>query len=531
MEDKPPGSTGETSPEADEELASLLDRAEALSPESADDVAVWHETIDGLRTHPSLLDQVGVAGFRAARLLARSGDPNDLPAVAALAGRANDDGVEGAGPIHAEAVDKLHLFQNRPQPYGTVMVEHQGEIVQPTVDPRTTDEQRLALGLPTLGEMQQRMAEASRRLAVDRAATGALPPGQRFARVWTDPGPADLRARLAAEGASAWADGDVLTFVAESDGPVTVTPVFPIETWSVGDGLQVLQVLVERLDEAIITYTFTPVADPGLGLSARSFRRGSHDGRFRGPSAPEELPSNDPIVGTTFDHAVESPALGLPRTVTVYRPPGHQPGDDVPVVYATDGNMFAPYARRLDAAIEAGICPPVVVVAAHAAPMNPVEGNIRALEYLQGFDDARFVAHQRFFTVELVAWAETELGAATDPAMRGIFGCSDGAGHALTTSLLNPRAYANTFAYSTGMPPDPDVLAALAGEEGWGAGTHPTVHLCAGTLEGGFHQATAAWAGYLHLQGAPHHFTERVAGHDLIQWAEELPRALARAWG
>ncbi|MEM9562859.1 MAG: alpha/beta hydrolase-fold protein [Actinomycetota bacterium] len=542
MDDNPPGSTEDgrdTPPEASREppqavaaeITSLLDRAEALSPESPDGGVAWHEAVDALRTHRSLLDQVAVTGYRAARLLARSGDPNDLPAVAALAGRANDDGVAEAGPIHAEAVDKLHLFQNRPQPYGTVMVEHQGEIVQPPVDPRTTDEQRSALGLPSLVEMQRRMVDASRRLAGERAATGSLPPGQRFARVWTDPEPVELRARLAAEGASAWADGDVLTFVAESDGPVTVTPVFPIETWSVGDGLQVLQVLVERLDEAIITYTFTPVADPGLGLTPRSFRRGSHDGRFRGRSAPVELPSNDPLVGTTFDHAVESPALGVPRTVTVYRPPDHRAGDDVPVLYATDGNMFAPYARRLDAAIEAGTCPPVVVVAAHAAPMNPIEGNIRALEYLQGFDDARFVAHQRFFTVELVAWAETELGVATDPARRGIFGCSDGAGHALTTSLLNPRAYANTFAYSTGMPPDPDVLAALAGDGGWGADTHPTVHLCAGTLEGGFHQATAAWAGYLHLQGAPHHFTERVAGHDLIQWAEELPRALARAWG
>jgi enterochelin esterase-like enzyme len=65
----------------------------------------------------------------------------------------------------------------------------------------------------------------------------------------------------------------------------------------------------------------------------------------------------------------------------------------------------------------------------------------------------------------------------------------------------------------------------------WSADTHPVVHLCAGTLEGAFHQATEAWAGFLHHQGAPHHFTERVAGHDLIQWCEELPNALQRAWG
>jgi enterochelin esterase-like enzyme len=185
--------------------------------------------------------------------------------------------------------------------------------------------------------------------------------------------------------------------------------------------------------------------------------------------------------------------------------------------------MFAPYARRLDAAIEAGLCPPVIVVAAHSAPMDHISGNIRALEYLTGFDQHRFDAHQRFFIVELAAWAETELGVTADPARRGIFGCSDGGGHALATAMLHPTKFGHCFAYSTGMPPDPSTR--------WDPATHPTVHLCAGTLEAGFHQATEAWAGFLHLQGAECHFTERVAGHDLIQWAEELPRAIARAWG
>jgi enterochelin esterase-like enzyme len=59
---------------------------------------------------------------------------------------------------------------------------------------------------------------------------------------------------------------------------------------------------------------------------------------------------------------------------------------------------------------------------------------------------------------------------------------------------------------------------------------HPFMHLCAGTLEGPFHQATEAWAGYLMLSKARYHFTERVAGHDLVQWAEELPNAIRRAW-
>jgi len=252
------------------------------------------------------------------------------------------------------------------------------------------------------------------------------------------------------------------------------------------------------------------------------FSRGSHDGRFRGVDAPLELESNDPLVGSSFEHAVESDALGEPRSVTVYRPSGHQPGDATPVLYATDGNMFAPYARRLDAAIEAGTCPPVVVVAAHAAAFDPIEGNLRAAEYLPGFDDRRFDAHQRFFVDELATWAQGELGVPTEPTERGVFGCSDGGGHALMVARLHHDRFAHVFAYSTGMPPEPSAP--------WDVSSYPFVHLCAGTLEGPFHQATEAWAGYLHAVGAGYHFTERVAGHDLVQWAEELPRAIARAF-
>ena len=93
----------------------------------------------------------------------------------------------------------------------------------------------------------------------------------------------------------------------------------------------------------------------------------------------------------------------------------------------------------------------------------------------------------------------------------------------MSSALLNPTKFGHVFAFSTGTPPEPVVP--------WDVGQGPFVHLCAGTLEPGFHQATSAWAGYLGMMEAPHHFTERVAGHDLIQWAEELPRALARAWG
>ena len=497
------------------DLASLLAQAE-----TADEVTRMGLVVQ-VRDHPHLAQATGAEALQAGILLADSGAVTDLPHAAALGRIAHEAGIDGAGALYATCTDKLALYSGQPQPYGTVMVEHQGDVVQPPVDPTTSDEERLALGLQPLRLLRQKAEEATRELARSRAAEpGRLPPGQPFCRVWADPDPAELRARMEAEGTTAWADGDVITFVTESSVPVAVTPVFQLPSWDAGDGLQVLSMRVARLDEAVITYTFTPLAGPAAGLN---FSRGSHDGRFRGPDAPPELPSNDPLIGSSFDHGVESAALADNRRVTVYRPPDHTKGEDLPVVYATDGNMFAPYARRLDAAIEAGTCPRVVVVAAHAAPADNIRGNQRALEYLMGFDDRRFDAHQRFFVDELATWAEDELGVPTDRDRRAVFGCSDGGGHALGTGLLHPQRFGHVFAYSTGTPPELSM--------GWSAETHPMVHLCAGTLEGAFHQATSAWAGYLHQIDAPHHFTERVAGHDLIQWCEELPATIARAWG
>ena len=101
----------------------------------------------------------------------------------------------------------------------------------------------------------------------------------------------------------------ILTFVTESVVPVAVTPVFQMPSRDAGDGLQVLSVRVERLHEAVITYMFMALD----GTESLDLRRGSHDGRFRGAAAPPELPSNDPLAGSTFDHAVQFAALGEPR--------------------------------------------------------------------------------------------------------------------------------------------------------------------------------------------------------------------------
>lgn len=371
--------------------------------------------------------------------------------------------------------------------------------------------------------MQRQLLDAAR----SAAAQPGLPDGQRYCTVWHDPTPDHIESKLAAFPDGAWADGDDLTFACRSDtpyglapGPVFVHPMFRLDNTD----LWVLQVRVERLAELVAGYGFWEL-DETWNLAGG--QRGSVDFRFRGADAPAELAStpDDELAGEVADHEVPTQWLGGPRTVTTYLPPnGAAP---LRVVYATDGAGVAPFLRRLDAAITAGSVPPCAVVAAHAAPMTPVAtmpgASHRTLEYFPAVDPARFDAHQHFFVDELAAWAQATLGVSSERADKAIFGYSDGGAHAMATAMLHPGAYAHAIAYSSGWAPEPTTK--------WDADAAPFVHLCAGTLEGGFYMATQAWAAWLHFADAPHSFTERVCGHDLIQWIEELPRALERAWG
>jgi enterochelin esterase-like enzyme len=287
------------------------------------------------------------------------------------------------------------------------------------------------------------------------------------------------------------------------------------------DGLWVLQVRVQRLAEAVLSYAVWPLDGDGRPAFTR---RPEPDGRFRGAAAPPPPPTNDPVLGRLEDHLVDSAALGGRRAVTVYLPPNHDAAaGPYPVVYATDGQFFAPYARRVDAAIAAGRVRPLVVVAAHAASFDPAQGgNLRALEYLLGFDARRYAAHERFFVEELSAWAEARFGVAADREARAVFGCSDGGGHALTTGVFHAGRFGHVLAYSAGTPP--------VGSEHWESTAPPRIQLCAGTLEPAFYGATAAWSLYLSRLGVAHEFTEAVSGHELLQWVEELPASLARAF-
>lgn len=490
-------------------ITELLDRLDAGDPLDTSGL------IADLRAHPSYGDLAGDDAARAARHLLESGGMRELQPAAELAWKAHNSGGAGAGRIFATCIDRIGYLSGRAQRFGTLTMEHQGDLHLAPIDGSATDEMRAELGLGSLAELQAEVVTANQDRARERAATPGLPTNLPFARVWRDPTEAELRARWAAEGEPCWLDGDELTFVCDKPfAGALVGSLFEIPMWRVGELLH-LSVRVQRADEVVLTYGFWPLDAEGRPAFAR---RPDPDGRFRGPNAREAAPTNESMKGMLEDDFVHSSSMQEDRRVTIYRPPGHTSDERLPVVYATDGQFFAPYARRLDAAIEAGIAPRCVVVASHAG-----SGTNRTGEYFPGYEPLRFDRHQRFFVDELRRWAEENLGVSDERDERAVFGCSDGGAHALAVGLTHYPRFGHVIAYSSGMPPQ--------GNERWPEGEAPYVQLCAGILEGQFFMSTSAWAYFLELSKVERHWTERVCGHELLQWIEEFPSAVGRAFG
>lgn len=171
---------------------------------------------------------------------------------------------------------------------------------------------------------------------------------------------------------------------------------------------------------------------------------------WRGIAVAQSRPGWLKIQGDTSIVTVESPALGEPRRLTLYKPPGWTPDQGYPVVYAADGQYLNPYLFDLGRMITAGEVPPIVVVGLWSA-----EGRggllTRSDEYLPGYGDARRHANfKRYFLDEVVPFAAARLGASDRRDDRMLFGYSDGATWALDTGLRNPDRFGTVCTLSIG---------------------------------------------------------------------------------
>lgn len=326
---------------------------------------------------------------------------------------------------------------------------------------------------------------------------------------------ADLQARSD----DLWSEGETLYIVKEvqADGlfmsggiSTLLRPVLESELFAVA-------IHVDDLEKAAFTYLFIPIvgrslSDP-LGEAAQ----------WRGPDAPARPAQNDPLQGEIQHITIHSTALDAERPLTIYMPPGHDASQSWPVVYLADGEFVEALAAEVDFLITEGQVPPLLLVGVNSAPYEArATGDLRAAEYLDGWNLERFAAHQEFFTQEVAAWAESTLGASQNREERAVFGLSNGAAFAVSMGMQYPERFGHVMAFSYGWELDlqePDARFPV------------DYYLVAGTLEEHFHTTTLAFYERLQEAGIEAHFTERVANHDPLLWTDEFPGALRAIWG
>jgi len=395
-------------------------------------------------------------------------------------------------------------------------------------DPRTSDAERAAAGRETVAQRFRALLPANREHAAAQYAEGGLPDGQEAARVWFPRDPAALAERLGDQPLTAWADDGILHVLWRGDAEVAMLagglqlPLWPVQAdashrpGADAPGLWEASVRVRRLDEAVLTVTVA-AARHDEPLSGRLM---GAPVVFRGRAAPAD-PAPGPLAGELREHMLESTALGGPRGVTVYLPPGLSGGSPAPGCVLADGQSAAGFAPALDAAIRAGTAPPVVLAGVHNAHVHapdrprPPRADLRALEYLPRLRSRRFAAHMAFVTGEVIPWAAGQFPVAPGPWTAA--GFSNGAVWAIAAGQRRPEVFGRVAALSAGMAP-----RRIAGRS-----RQARHYLGAGTLEGGFRGATSEWAGRLQRAGLPCAYQEWAGGHDPWWWRQVLPAALA----
>jgi enterochelin esterase-like enzyme len=344
----------------------------------------------------------------------------------------------------------------------------------------------------------------------------APPPEQPTARALID--------RRARERAPVWVDGNTATFFYRGEAE-------QVKVFFVGE-----EIPLRRLPDSDVWTATVSKPDMAKGVFTYAIRAGKKDQpvqgkeltfqRWRGPQAPPPVARAKELKGEVRTLDFESQALGAKRKVRVYLPPGHDRTKTCPVIYATDGNDGA---RVLEPLILAGKVPPLVTVATSSGNYlgdrqagYDVQKDLRALEYLSGFNAERYAAHEKFFCEELPAWAERTFGASKERKSRAVFGCSNGARFAVDMGATHPELFGHVFAFS------------VAGRRPVRLADKPTgpphFHLAAGTWEP-FLKITTETADELKKRSVGVTFITRVAGHDMTMWEEELAGAAVRAFG
>lgn len=218
------------------------------------------------------------------------------------------------------------------------------------------------------------------------------------------------------------------------------------------------------------------------------------------------------------------------RDITFYLPNGYNDSHELPIVYCTDGQIIVnAYKKELDSLISNGVIPKIIIAGVHSNERDVKNSNyqFRHYEYIESWSDTDnellnkiFQNHLKFFSEEVIEFAEEELNVSKISSNRIFYGTSNGAGFGVSLSAAFPSLFQKYICFS------------MAGGDfeniSWPKENYPYFYLACGKEEPiPFVMAADEFHSYLDSNNYDHDFYKFEGGHDRDKWKKEFVRILA----
>lgn len=347
-------------------------------------------------------------------------------------------------------------------------------------------------------------------------------------RLKTNLGAAEIVRMLGPNTAALEVQGDNVLFVARASAPavsVAGTITAPMERIT-GTDLWAARFRIASIERALLKFM-------AIDSATWQMLPGTKAIDWRGPRAALAPLAKSKLTGRIVKRQLWSDALQETRKVNVYLPPGFSVERRYPALYMGDGDFIFGWAAVIEPLIDSGAIVPIVIVAAEAGQPGIVEDrstlgvDVRSADYLPDFHNAgdRFERHMRFFTQELLPYAEREFALTPDRTKRAIQGQSNSAVFARWAGYEHPELFGAVLAFSHGW-------SAKGNRPAPGDPRRASFVFSAGLYEAGFYVSTKRTAAILRADGYDVTEEYAFAGHDPTAWSmmlvKYLPRAFAR---